>query len=73
MIVEADNGRCRGPHAGSFGPSPDRIQRRLLAAGQRPLSNVVDASNYVMLEVGKPIHTFDAHSVHGGRITIRRA
>ena len=60
------------------GPSPDRIQMRLLAAGQRPISNVVDASNYVMLELGKPIHTFDATAVHagpGGRptIVVRRA
>ncbi|MEO5963885.1 MAG: phenylalanine--tRNA ligase subunit beta [Candidatus Limnocylindrales bacterium] len=59
-------------------PSPDRVQMRLLAAGQRPISNVVDASNYVMLELGKPIHTFDAAAVHagsGGRPTIivRRA
>src|SRR6476646_1237518 len=55
------------------GPSPDRIQMRLLAAGQRPISNVVDASNYVMIELGKPIHTFDAAAVHGGRIVVRRA
>ena len=54
-------------------PSPDRIQMRLLAAGQRPISNVVDASNYVMVELGKPIHTFDAAAVHGGRIIVRRA
>jgi phenylalanyl-tRNA synthetase beta chain len=59
-------------------PSPDRIQMRLLAAGQRPVSNVVDASNYVMLELGKPIHTFDASAIHAdaaGRATIvvRRA
>jgi phenylalanyl-tRNA synthetase beta chain len=46
---------------------------RLLAAGQRPVSNVVDASNYVMLELGKPIHTFDAAAVHAGRIIVRRA
>jgi phenylalanyl-tRNA synthetase beta chain len=42
----------------AVGPSPDLVQRRLLAAGMRPISNVVDASNYVMLELGKPIHTF---------------
>ena len=47
------------------GPSPDRVQMRLLAAGMRPISNVVDASNYVMLELGKPIHTFDAAAVAG--------
>ena len=50
----------------TVGPSPDRVQMRLLAAGQRPVSNVVDASNYVMLELGKPIHTFDAGAVHPG-------
>src|SRR6185503_16908263 len=44
-------------------PSPDRVQMRLLAAGIRPISNVVDASNYVMVELGKPIHTFDAAAV----------
>ena len=47
----------------SVGPSPDQVQTRLLAAGMRPVSNVVDASNYVMLELGKPIHTFDAEAV----------
>ncbi|MEO8228985.1 MAG: phenylalanine--tRNA ligase subunit beta, partial [Chloroflexota bacterium] len=56
-----------------IGPSPDLVQARLLAAGMRPVSNVVDASNYVMLELGKPIHTFDAAAVHGGRIVVRRA
>ncbi len=55
------------------GPSPDRIQMRLLAAGIRPISNVVDASNYVMLELGKPIHTFDAAAVRKGRIEVRVA
>ena len=55
------------------GPSPDAVQMRLLAAGQRPVSNVVDASNWVMLELGKPIHTFDAAAVGEGRISVRRA
>ena len=57
----------------TVGPSPLEVQVRLLAAGQRPISNVVDASNYVMLELGKPIHTFDAAAVHDGRIIVRRA
>ncbi len=59
-------------------PSPDRVQMRLLAAGLRPISNVVDASNYVMLELGKPVHAFDAAAVHPGvdgrtAIIVRRA
>ena len=54
-------------------PSPDRVQMRLIAAGQRPVNNVVDVSNYVMLELGKPIHTFDAAAVHDGRIVVRLA
>ena len=57
----------------TIGPSPDRIQMRLMAAGQRPISNVVDASNYVMLELGKPVHTFDAAKVSDGRIIVRLA
>jgi phenylalanyl-tRNA synthetase beta chain len=62
----------------TIGPSPDVVQMRLLAAGQRPISNVVDVSNYVMLELGKPIHTFDAAAVHPGAdgratIVVRRA
>ncbi len=46
---------------------------RLQAAGMRPVSNVVDASNYVMLELGKPTHTFDGGAVHDGTIVVRRA
>jgi phenylalanyl-tRNA synthetase beta chain len=57
----------------TIGPSRDQVQMRLRAAGQRPVSNVVDASNYVMLELGKPIHTFDAAVVGDGRIIVRRA
>jgi phenylalanyl-tRNA synthetase beta chain len=57
----------------TIGPSPDQVQMRLIAAGQRPVSNVVDVSNYVMLELGKPIHTFDASAVRDGRIVVRLA
>ena len=57
----------------TVGPSPDWVQMRLQAAGLRPISNVVDASNYVMMELGKPIHTFDGAAVRDGRIVVRRA
>ncbi len=57
----------------TLGPSPWDVQRRLIAAGVRPISNVVDASNYVLLELGKPIHTFDADAVREGHIIVRRA
>jgi phenylalanyl-tRNA synthetase beta chain len=62
----------------TIGPSPDRVQMRLRAAGVRPISNVVDASNYVMLELGKPIHTYDAAGVETAadgrhRLIVRRA
>jgi phenylalanyl-tRNA synthetase beta chain len=56
-----------------LGPSPLAVQLRLTAAGMRPVSNVVDASNYVMLELGKPIHTFDAAAVADGHVVVRRA
>jgi len=55
------------------GPSPDVVQVRLQAAGMRPISNVVDASNYVMLELGKPTHTFDAAAVRDHRLVVRQA
>ena len=53
-------------------PSPLKIQHRLIKAGMRPLSNVVDATNYVMLEVGYPLHPFDADLLEGA-IVVRRA
>ncbi len=55
------------------GPSPWEVQKRLIAAGVRPISNIVDASNYVLMELGKPIHTFDADAVGDGHITVRLA
>ncbi|AEB12516.1 phenylalanine--tRNA ligase subunit beta [Marinithermus hydrothermalis] len=55
-----------------IGPSPLGAQRRLLAAGLRPINNVVDATNYVMLELGNPLHAFDRRAVGEG-IVVRRA
>ncbi|HEV8516337.1 MAG TPA: phenylalanine--tRNA ligase subunit beta [Candidatus Limnocylindrales bacterium] len=55
------------------GPSPFEVQVRLTAAGLRPVSSVVDATNYVMVELGKPTHAFDAARIAGGRIVVRPA
>ena len=55
------------------GPSPQKVQRRLEACGIRAINNVVDATNYVMLETGQPLHAFDLKEIRGGQVQIRRA
>ena len=78
MSIEIDPEICLRFTARVFedvkiGPSPLWLKQRLMAAGQRPISNVVDITNYVMLTTAQPLHAFDLDEVRGGRIVVRRA
>jgi phenylalanyl-tRNA synthetase beta chain len=77
-VTVEDRDRCPRFTARMFedveiGPSPLWLKARLTAAGQRPISNVVDITNYVMLLTGQPLHAFDLDRIAGSRLTVRRA
>ncbi len=57
----------------TIAPSPDWMQRRLSLAGLRPINNVVDVTNYVLLQFGQPLHAFDYDLIRGRHITVRKA
>jgi phenylalanyl-tRNA synthetase beta chain len=76
IVVEVETARCPRFMARVFegvklGPSPAWLKARLTAAGQRPINNVVDITNYAMLLTGEPLHAFDLDRVAGGRLTVR--
>ena len=57
----------------AIGPSPVWLKARVLTAGMRPISNIVDVTNYVMLALGSPLHAFDHDTLRGGMVGVRRA
>lgn len=77
-VTIVDSERCRRFEVRTIegvtvGPSPAWLQRRLTAAGMRPVSNVVDATNAVMLEIGNPIHAYDEALLAGPELVVRTA
>jgi len=76
--VEVDTPACPYYRAWSvrgvkIGESPDWLKRRLQAVGLRPINNVVDVTNYILMETGQPLHAFDAAKIRGGRLVVRQA
>jgi phenylalanyl-tRNA synthetase beta chain len=62
---------CRIIQGVTIAPSPKWLQQRLIACGQRPINNIVDATNYVLMELGHPLHAFDLNRLEGKKIIVK--
>ncbi|PKA96575.1 phenylalanyl-tRNA synthetase beta subunit [Flavobacteriaceae bacterium MAR_2009_75] len=77
MLVEVEDSKLAPRYCGVtmsnliVQPSPDWLKNRLLAIGLKPINNVVDATNYVLHELGQPLHAFDADRIHGKKIKVK--
>ena len=79
IVVDVIDGNACPRYAGrlvrgiSIKPSPEWMQRRLTLAGLRPINNIVDITNYLLLHFGQPMHAFDYHRITGRNIIVKRA
>jgi phenylalanyl-tRNA synthetase beta chain len=77
LKIEVENKEACPRYAGitidniQVGPSPEWLQRRLVAIGLSPINNVVDITNFVMHDLGQPLHAFDADKIEGGKIVVK--
>lgn len=75
VVAKTDAPRYFGAtlRGAKVGPSPEWLQKKLLSVGLRPIDNVVDVSNFILMELGQPLHTFDADKISGGKVIVRDA